>query len=134
MRRSTGTLYHEKFNFFEKNKVSSKKIQLFPLAYSPSFTVFETLVLTREQNRDSRRTFERGPSMVCSLGSLRRYTRFLACLGCSSRPSTKFFFSPPYGTLFQFLCPPHLPTSWAGNRAALLLNYASPWFIIRTLW
>jgi hypothetical protein len=28
----------------------SKKIQLFPLVNSPSYTVFETLVLTKEQN------------------------------------------------------------------------------------
>jgi len=34
--------------------------------------------------------------------------------GCSSRPSTKYFF--PGRTLFIFLCP-HRPASWAGSRA-----------------
>jgi hypothetical protein len=35
-------------------------------------------------------------------------------LGCSSRPSTKYFF--PHRTQFRFLCP-HRPASWAGSRA-----------------
>ncbi len=33
-------------------------------------------------------------SWVGLLGSSCRYTRFLSCLGCSSRPCTKYFFSP----------------------------------------
>jgi len=35
---------------------------------------------------------ERGPSLVGSLGMSCWYKRFLFCLGCSSRPSTKCFF------------------------------------------
>ncbi len=43
-----------------------------------------------------------------------RYMRFLFCLGCSSQPSTKYFFL--LCTLFQFLCP-HRPPNWACSRA-----------------
>jgi hypothetical protein len=39
---------------------------------------------------------------------------FVLPLGCSSRPSTKYFF--PHRTLFQFLCP-NRSASWAGSRA-----------------
>ncbi len=42
------------------------------------------------------------------------YKRFLFYLGCSSQPSTKYFF--PHCTLLQFLCP-RRPASWAGSRA-----------------
>ncbi len=41
---------------------------------------------------------------------------FLSRLGCSSRPSTKYFFHTGlYFTLFV-VCP-HCPASWAGSRA-----------------
>ncbi len=43
-----------------------------------------------------------------------RYKRFLLCLGCCSRPHTKYFF--PHRTVFQFLCP-HRPA--AGEAAVL---------------
>ncbi len=46
------------------------------------------------------------------LGLSCQYKRFLFCLGCSSRPSTKYFF--PHRTLFYFLWP-HRPASWAGQ-------------------
>jgi hypothetical protein len=42
------------------------------------------------------------------------YKRFLSCLVCSSRPSTKYYF--PHHTLFHFICP-HRPAGWAGSRA-----------------
>jgi hypothetical protein len=44
------------------------------------------LTVETEVNWDSRNTTERGPSMVGSLGM-----RFLFCLGCFSRPNTKYF-------------------------------------------
>ncbi len=52
-----------------------------------------------EMNGDSKSTNERCRSLVGLLGLSCRYKRFLFCLGCSSRPSTKYFFS-----LSQFLC------------------------------
>jgi hypothetical protein len=64
-------------------------------------------------NGDSKSTNERGPSLEGSLGLLCWYKRFLFCLGCSSRPSTKYFF--PHRTLFQCLCL-HRPASWVGSR------------------
>ncbi len=53
---------------------------------------------------------ETGPFLDLSC----QYKRFLFCLGCSSRPCTKYFFFSR--TLFQFLCPSR-PASWAGSRA-----------------
>ncbi len=50
------------------------------------------LTADSEANGDSRSTYERGPSLVGLLGSMCRYKRFMSCLGCSSRPSTKYFF------------------------------------------
>jgi hypothetical protein len=49
-----------------------------------------------------------------SIGSSSRYKRFLFCLGCSSRPSTKYVF--PKRALFQFNCTHH-PASWAWIHA-----------------
>ncbi len=64
--------------------------------------------------------------LVGSLGLSCQYNRFLACLGCSRRPSTKYFF--PRRTLFQFLCPQR-PASCALCRqlcwVACLLIYVS---------
>ncbi len=59
-----------------------------------------------EVNRDSKCTNERGPSLVGSLGLLCRYKRFLFCLGCFSRPSTKYCFptvhySKAFGPIVQ---------------------------------
>jgi hypothetical protein len=50
------------------------------------------LTVETEVNGDSKRTNERGPSLVGSLGLSWQYKRFLFCLGCSSRSSTKYFF------------------------------------------
>ncbi len=72
------------------------------------------LPVETEVNGNSKSTNERDPSLVGSLGLLCRYKWFLFCLGCSSRPTTKYFF--PRHTIIQFLCP-HRPTSWAGSRA-----------------
>ncbi len=52
--------------------------------------------LLTEVNRDSKRTNDRGPFLIGSLGLSCRYKRFLFCLGCTSRPSTKYFSSSPY--------------------------------------
>jgi hypothetical protein len=56
-----------------------------------------------ELNRESNSKNERGPSLVDSLGLKCRYKRFLSCLGCHSRPSTKYFIH--HYTLFQIICP-----------------------------
>jgi hypothetical protein len=69
-----------------------------------------------EVNGDSKSTNERGPFLFDSLGLSCRNKRFLFCLGCSSRTSTKYFFSRR--TLFQLLYP-NRPASWAGSRAGL---------------
>ncbi len=45
-----------------------------------------------EVNADSKSTNERGPFLVGSLGLSCMYKRFLFCLGCSNRPSAKYFF------------------------------------------
>ncbi len=58
-------------------------------------------------------TNETGLFLVGSLGFL----RFLFCLGCSSRPRTKYFFSSPF-TLVQLFCP-HRLASWVDSRAGL---------------
>ncbi len=71
------------------------------------------LTLETEANGDSKRTNERDPFLVGSL-CLSCRCKFLFCLGCSSRPSTKYFV--PHRTLFPNLCD-HRPTSWACSRA-----------------
>ncbi len=48
-----------------------------------------------EVKGDSKRTNEGVPSLVGSLGLSCQYKRFLFCLGCFSRPSTKYFFYLP---------------------------------------
>ncbi len=45
-----------------------------------------------EENGDSKSTNERGFFLVGYLGLSCRCKRLLFCLGCSSRPSTKYFF------------------------------------------
>ncbi len=43
----------------------------------------------------------------------------MSCLGCSSRPKTKYFF--PHRTLFQFICPHSpSPTKLGTGQAAVL--------------
>jgi hypothetical protein len=57
------------------------------------------LTVETEATGDSRSTYERGPSLIGSLGSSCLYKRFLSCLGCYSRSSTKYIF--PHCTLFH---------------------------------
>ncbi len=52
----------------------------------PLLTAVET-----EVNGDTKSTNESGPFLVGSLGLSCRYKRFLFYLGCSSRPSTKYY-------------------------------------------
>ncbi len=47
------------------------------------------LTVETEVNGDSKRTNERGPLLVGSLGLSCRYKRYLFCLGCSSWPNSK---------------------------------------------
>jgi hypothetical protein len=54
------------------------------------------LTVENKVNGDSKRTNERGPFLVGSLGLSCRYKRFLFCLDCSSRPQYKILFSSPY--------------------------------------
>jgi hypothetical protein len=61
------------------------------------------LSVETEVNGESKSTNERGPSWVGSLGFSCRYKRLLSCLGCSRRPSTRYFF--PHRRLFQVICP-----------------------------
>ncbi len=49
------------------------------------------LTVESEANGDSKSTYERGPYLIGALNSSCRYNRFLSCLGCSSRPSTKYY-------------------------------------------
>ncbi len=55
-----------------------------------------------------------------SVGSSCQYIRDFCCFGCSSRPSTKYFF--PHRTQFQFICP-QCPASWEGSRAGSPFSY-----------
>ncbi len=50
---------------------------------------------------------------------IRTVQQILSCLGCSSQPSTKYFF--PHRTLFPFISP-HRPGTWAGSRAGSPLS------------
>jgi hypothetical protein len=57
-----------------------------------------------EANGESWRTYERGPWLVRLACSSRYNTcRFLSCLGCSSQPRTKYYFT--HCTLFHFISP-----------------------------
>ncbi len=58
------------------------------------------LTVETEANGDSRSSYERGPSLVASLGFSCRYNRFLFCHVYSSRPSTTYFFSSQYFNSF----------------------------------
>jgi hypothetical protein len=50
------------------------------------------LTVETEVSGDSKSTNESGTSLVGSLGLSCSHKRFLFSLGCSSRPSTKYFF------------------------------------------
>ncbi len=62
------------------------------------------LTVETEVNGESKSTNERGPSWAGSSAFSCRYKRLLSCLGCSSRASTRYFFSSPYTISIQF-CP-----------------------------
>jgi hypothetical protein len=49
-----------------------------------------------EVKRDSKRTNERGPTLVGSLGLSCRYKTFLFCIDCSRRPIVQTFFFLTY--------------------------------------
>jgi hypothetical protein len=94
----------------------------------------ETEVIGKSKN-----TNERGPSLVGSLGLSGWCKRILSCLGCSSRPSTKYFC--PHRTLFQLICPYHQQVGQAVVLGGLSLNmclctelYEILYFILRLLW
>jgi hypothetical protein len=80
-----------------------------------------TVELETEANGYSKSTKEPGLSLVCSLGSLCQYKRFFSCLGCCSRPSTRYFL--PLRKLFQFVCPycPS-PSKLPGSLAVSLVS------------
>ncbi len=67
-----------------------------------------------EANGDSKRTNEKGPSLIDSLGLSCRCKRFCSALAALVGPEQNIRF--PHRTLCQFLCP-HRPESWAGSRA-----------------
>jgi hypothetical protein len=77
------------------------------------------LTVKTEANGDSWSTYERGPSLVGSLGS-----KFLSCLGCSRRPSKKYFFPQPY-TILQNLFPSPSKLGRHSCRVACFLICAS---------
>ncbi len=84
------------------------------------------LIVETEMSRDSKSTnCPSCPSLVGSLGLLCRYKRFLSCLGCASRPSTKYFFLTIH--YFHSFCS-YCPASWAGKRAG------SPVYSTTGLW
>jgi hypothetical protein len=68
---------------------------LFTIVFRKTRERWALLTVETEANGDSKSTNEKDPSLVGSLGSSCRYNRFLSCLGCSSRLSTKYFFSSP---------------------------------------
>jgi hypothetical protein len=72
------------------------------------------LTVETEVNGDSRITNERGPSLVGFLGLSCRFKRFLFFLGCSSEPSTKYFFLTIY--YFNYFVP---ITQQVGQAAVL---------------
>jgi hypothetical protein len=61
------------------------------------------LTVETEVDENSKGTNERGTFMVGSLGLSCRYKKFLLRLGCTSRPSTKYFF--PHYTHFNSFVP-----------------------------
>jgi hypothetical protein len=73
------------------------------------------LTVETEVNGDSKSTNERGPSLAGSLGLLCWYKIFLFCLGCSSRPSTKYFFF----LTMHFSIPLSLSPRQAGHAGVL---------------
>jgi hypothetical protein len=87
------------------------------------------LTLEIEVNGNWKRTNERGPSLVRSLGLSCRYKRFLFSLGCSSRPSRKYFF--PHRVLFLFLSPIALQAGQAAVQGRLFLSMCLWWQVCK---
>jgi hypothetical protein len=80
------------------------------------------LSVETEANGDSKITNESGPSLVGSLVSSCRYKRFLSCLDCSSRPSTKYFFFLIVYTFFNSFFPIAQQAGRAVVQGRLSLN------------
>jgi hypothetical protein len=74
------------------------------------------LTVGTEVHRDLEGTNERGPSLVGLLGLSCRYKRVLFCLGCSSRPSTKYFFL----TVLVHFFTSFVPIAQQAGQAAVL--------------
>jgi hypothetical protein len=70
---------------------------------------------------DSWSTYDRGPSLC---GSSCRYNGILSCLGCTSQPRTKYYFS--HRTLFHFLSP-LTPTNLGRQSCWLACLCVSGW-------
>ncbi len=83
------------------------------------------LTIETEVNGDSKRTNERGPFLVGSLGLSCRCNRLLSCLGCSSRPSSKYFLTVHYFNSFV----PTGTASWVQNYRKIPLIQFNPWRI-----
>jgi hypothetical protein len=73
------------------------------------------LTVETKVNGDKKSTNERRPSLVGSSDLSRRYNRFLFCLGCYRRPSTKYFFLTVHLCINLFV----LTAQQAGKAAEL---------------
>ncbi len=95
-------LKQSKQKFHYPRTLQEKRVNIVPCLPGASRETGEgwpLLTVETEVNGDSKSTNERGPFLVGSFGFSCWYKRFLFCLGCSSLPSTKYFF--PHHTLFQ---------------------------------
>jgi hypothetical protein len=73
----------------------------------------EQWLLQTQANGDSKSTKKRGLFLAVLLGLSCQYKRFLSCLGCSSRPSRKYFFLTVH--YFNFF----VPTAQLAGQAAV---------------
>jgi hypothetical protein len=78
------------------------------------------LTVETEENGDSKSTNERGPSLVDSLGSSCRYTRFLSCLAAVVGPVENIFFLTIHHSISIHLS--HRPARWEGSRAGSFVS------------
>jgi hypothetical protein len=74
------------------------------------------LTVETEVNGDSKSTIEMDPFLVDSLGLSCQYKRFLFCIGCSIRPSTKYMYFPTVHYFKSFV-----PIAQQAGQAACLL-------------
>ncbi len=72
-------------------------------------------------NGDSKSYKCKGSNLCWFVGHVLLVQEIFFCLGCSSRPSTKYFFPPR--TLFQFLCP-HCPTSYTATKIPFMYSFS----------